>query len=119
MAGALCATVAPGPARPALAIPAGNLHQTQRCTLHRHSTHTGGATPRTIRINAPYAINPLPPRMTSSAGPPMLIAATVRSHVHSGNAATRGELVHRPAAQTRAALTSPLINPLTGNGTEP
>ncbi len=49
----------------------------------------------------------------------MLIAATVRSHVHNGNAAMRGDLVHRPAAQTRAALTNPLINPLMGNGIVP
>ena len=49
----------------------------------------------------------------------MLIAATVRSHVHNGKAATRGDLVHRPAAQTRAALTNPLINALMGNGIVP
>jgi len=49
----------------------------------------------------------------------MLITATVKIHVHSGSAATRVDLVHRPAAQTSAALSNPLINPLTGNGTEP
>ena len=49
----------------------------------------------------------------------MLITPTVISHVHNGSAATRGELVHRPAAQTRAALTNPLINPLMGKGMEP
>ncbi len=49
----------------------------------------------------------------------MLITATVNSHVHNGMAANRGDLVHRAAAQTRAALTSPLINPLIGNGMEP
>ncbi len=49
----------------------------------------------------------------------MLITATVRSHVHNGSAATRGDLVHRPAAQTSAELSNPLINPLMGNGIEP
>jgi hypothetical protein len=49
----------------------------------------------------------------------MLITATVSSHVHNGSAATRADLVHRPAAQTRAALTRPLINPLIGNGIVP
>jgi hypothetical protein len=43
----------------------------------------------------------------------------VRSHVHNGNAATLGDLVHRPAAQTRAALTNPLINALMGKGIVP
>lgn len=57
--------------------------------------------------------------MTSSAGPPMLIAATVNNHVHNGNAATRRDRVHRRAAHTRAALTNPLINPLMGKGIEP
>ena len=55
--------------------------------------------------------------MTPSPGPPMLITATVRSHVHNGSAASRGDLVHRPAAHTSASeLTNPLINPLMGNG---
>jgi len=49
----------------------------------------------------------------------MLITATVNSHVHNGSAATRGDLVHRPAAHTKAALSSPLINALMGNGIEP
>jgi len=49
----------------------------------------------------------------------MLITATVRSHVHNGRAASRGDLVHRPAAHTSAALTNPLINPLMGKGIEP
>jgi hypothetical protein len=43
----------------------------------------------------------------------------VRSHVHNGKAATLGDVVHRAAAHTSAALTSPLINALTGKGTEP
>jgi hypothetical protein len=49
----------------------------------------------------------------------MLITATVNSHVHNGNAATRGDRVHRPAAQTKAAFSNPLINPLMGNGIVP
>ncbi len=49
----------------------------------------------------------------------MLITATVKSHIHSGSAATRGDLVHRPAAHTKAALSNPLSNPLMGNGIEP
>ncbi len=49
----------------------------------------------------------------------MLITATVNSHVHNGNAASRGERVHRPAAHTSAALTSPVISPLMGNGIVP
>jgi len=49
----------------------------------------------------------------------MLITATVKSQVHNGNAATRADLVHRPAAHTSAALSNPLINPLMGNGIEP
>ncbi len=57
--------------------------------------------------------------MTSSPGPPRLIAPTVNSHVHNGNAATRGDLAHFPAAHTRAALSNPLSNPLMGTGTEP
>jgi hypothetical protein len=57
--------------------------------------------------------------MTSPPGPPMLMIATVSNHVHSGNAASRGELVQRPAAHTRAALTNPLINALIGKGIEP
>jgi len=57
--------------------------------------------------------------MTASAGPPVLSTPTVINHVHNGSPATRDELVHRPAAQTRAALTNPLINPLMGKGMEP
>lgn len=57
--------------------------------------------------------------MTSSLGKPKPIAPTVMSQVHSGNAATRGEWVHRPAAHTSAALTNPLSKALTGNGIEP
>ena len=49
----------------------------------------------------------------------MLITATVRSHAHSGNAANRADLVQNPAAHTSAALSSPLSNPLMGNGIEP
>ena len=49
----------------------------------------------------------------------MLITATVKSHVHNGNAASRGDLVHRPAAHTKAALTNPLFNALMGNGIVP
>lgn len=49
----------------------------------------------------------------------MLIAPTVINHVHKGSAATRGDLVHRPAAHTSAALTNPLINPLIGKGIVP
>jgi len=49
----------------------------------------------------------------------MLMTATVSNHVHSGNAASRGDRVQRPAAHTRAALTSPLINALMGTGIEP
>ena len=49
----------------------------------------------------------------------MLITTTVSNQVHNGNAATRGDLVQRPAAHTKAALTNPLINPLMGNGIEP
>lgn len=55
----------------------------------------------------------------SSPGPPRLNTATVTSHVHNGNAATRGDVVHRAAAHTRAALTNPLITALIGKGTEP
>jgi hypothetical protein len=50
---------------------------------------------------------------------PKLIAPTVMSQVHNGDAATRGEWVHRPAAHTSAALTNPLSKALTGNGIEP
>ncbi len=57
--------------------------------------------------------------MTLSPGPPRLNTATVNSHVHNGNAATRGDLVHRPAAQTRAAFNKPLIKALIGKGAEP
>lgn len=57
--------------------------------------------------------------MQSSPGPPNDIAATVNNHIHSGNAATCADLVHRRAAHTRAALTRPLINALMGNGIEP
>ena len=57
--------------------------------------------------------------MTSPPGPPTLMIATVSNHVHSGNAASRGDLVQRPAAQTRAALTNPLINALMGKGMAP
>jgi len=57
--------------------------------------------------------------MTSPPGPPTLMTATVSNHVHSGNAAIRGELVQRPAAHTSAALTNPLINALMGRGIEP
>jgi hypothetical protein len=66
-----------------------------------------------------YSIGQRPPNMTASAGPPVLSTPTVISHVHNGSAATRVELVHRPAAQTRAALTKPLISPLMGKGMEP
>jgi len=49
----------------------------------------------------------------------MAIAATVNSQVHSGKAASLADVVHRPAAQTRAAFTRPLIYGLMGNGIEP
>jgi len=49
----------------------------------------------------------------------MLKTATVKSQVHNGSAAARGDPVHCPAAQTSAALSRPLSSPLTGNGTEP
>lgn len=62
---------------------------------------------------------PRPPKMMSSPGPPKLIMTTVSSHVHSGKAATRADVVHRPAAHTKAALTRPLIKALMGNGIEP
>jgi hypothetical protein len=47
------------------------------------------------------------------------MTATVSNHVHSGNAANRGELVQLPAAQTKAAFTNPLIKALMGTGIEP
>ncbi|MDT5351205.1 MAG: hypothetical protein QOH91_4492 [Mycobacterium sp.] len=101
------------------AVPAVLAPSAQPGWLVRQSTHTGGTTPNRISNGAAYAINPLPPKITSSPGPPMLMAPTVNNHVHNGSAATRGDLVHRPAAHTRAALTSPLINPLMGIGIEP
>ena len=49
----------------------------------------------------------------------MLITAAVRSHVHSGKAAIRGDLAHRPAAHTNAAFSNPLMSALMGNRIEP
>lgn len=100
---------------------AGGSASTALVRRRRHSTiHTGGTTPTAIRSGARARANaPGPSKILSSPGPPRVIAATVSSQVHNGNAATRDDVVQCMAAHTRTALTKPLINALNGNGIDP